>query len=244
MQEALMRGLSVLGFSDHASYPDSTHGRMPYEDLPIHFAEIDRLAELHKSEIVIRKGLEIEYLPRYRGYYEDLLTRRGLDYLLLGEHFYDDHGSEPLIMSARSTEEIILYARAIADALKTGCFAMLAHPDLFAMNHFAWDANCDRATAIILEAAERTGTVIEYNANGYRRGIHPYPDGDRYMYPHPAFWRAASKARVSVIIGADAHEPCQVWDEQMEKAQRALRDLGITPLEHMEDRLPPRRSPS
>ena len=237
---ALERGMDVLGFSDHTPYPDDNHGRMAYADLPVHFAEVDRLKRKYASRLIIRKGLEIEYLPRYRDFYEELLAVRKLDYLLLGEHFYPCGNEAPLLMDAKSTEENILYAKSIREALKTGYFLMLAHPDLFAMNPFAWDENCERASDIILDAAVETDTVLEYNANGYRRGIHPYPDGKRYMYPHPRFWEKAVGSGIRVIIGADAHEPSQVWDEQMIQARTALRGLGIEPLTDLESCLPAR----
>ena len=111
IREALKAGVSILGFSDHAPFPDHDFGfRMPYDELETHLSALDRLAKLHASDIVIRKGLEIEYLPRYRDYYERLLTRDGLDYLLLGEHFYPDHGEAPFITSAQSTLDNIRYA--------------------------------------------------------------------------------------------------------------------------------------
>ena len=76
IQEALKAGVSILGFSDHAPFPDHDFGfRMPYTELAEHFQEVDRLTELYASDIVIRKGLEIEYLPKYRDYYERLLTQ-------------------------------------------------------------------------------------------------------------------------------------------------------------------------
>ena len=241
IREALKAGVSILGFSDHAPFPDHDFGfRMPYTELAEHFREVDRLTELYASDIVIRKGLEIEYLPKYRDYYERLLTQDRLDYLLLGEHFYPDHGEAPFISAAQSTRENIQYARGIADALKTGYFAMVAHPDLFTMNHFAWDRNCDAAADIILEAAEAANVVLELNANGFRRGIHAYPDGERLMYPHIRFWKRAAETNVPVIIGSDCHEPCQVWDDCMAAARTMLLDLGIEPLEHMEARLPKR----
>lgn len=235
IRAALEAGVSILGFSDHAPFPDIDYGyRMPYDELQTHFLAVDRLAKAHSSDIIIRKGLEIEYLPKYRAYYERLLGEDRLDYLLLGQHFFaDPQGDAFFIVHTQDTQANVTYARSIAEALKTGCFKMLAHPDLFAMNPFAWDKNCDAATDIILNAALETGTVLEYNANGFRRGIHEYPDGNRYMYPHEAFWKKAAEANVPVIIGSDCHEPKQVWDECMPKARRELEKLGITPLHYL-----------
>ena len=237
VRAALDAGLSILGFSDHAPFPDHDYGyRMPYDELGPYFSAVERLAKAHDSDIIIRKGLEIEYAPRYMPYYEQLFDHWKVDYLLLGEHFYADSSGEiRFISQAQDTEANVCYACAIAEALKTGLFSMVAHPDLFAMNFFAWDKNCDAACDIILDAAAQSGAVLEYNANGYRRGIHDYPDEGRYMYPHKKFWEEAARAGLPVIIGADCHDPAQVWDECMPRAREDLANLGITALERLEN---------
>lgn len=235
---ALAAGVSILGFSDHAPFPDHDFGlRMPYRELQEYFSAVDRLTKLHASDIIIKKSLEIEYLPQYCSYYERLRDQDKTDYLILGEHFFLDNGGNLINITTQvsGTDVYLLYAKAAAEAMKTGYFDILAHPDLFAMRPFAWDKNCDAATEIILDAAAQTNTILEFNANGYRRGLHDYPDGKRYMYPHVNFWRKVSGADFRVIIGSDCHDPSQVWDECMPKAQQALRELGITPIEVLED---------
>lgn len=237
VQAALKAGLDVLGFTDHAPFPDHDFGmRMPYSELEPYFFTVDHLATKYSSDIIIRKSLEIEYLPQYEQYYQFLLSTYKPDYLLLGEHFYfDQKGGVFNIYNADNTGDYLNYAKSIAAALKTGFFQMVAHPDLFTLNHFAWDKNCDAASEIIIAAALETGTVLEFNANGYRRGLHDYPDERRYMYPHINFWKKAAAAGATVMIGADAHEPYQVWDACMDKSIEVLRELGIQPIEILEE---------
>lgn len=233
VKAALGYGVSVLGFSDHAPFPDYDFGyRMPYEELQTYFSAVDRVTTEYKSDIIIKKGLEIEYMPRYNEYYQQLLTKDKLDYLLLGEHFYcDDAGNTYNIYDAENTEAYIIYAKAIAKALGTGYFSCVAHPDLFTINQFRWDRNCDAAVDIILEAAAQHDAVLEFNANGLRRGIQEYPEGKRYMYPHQKFWEKVPGSGIRVIVGADSHEPCQIWDGMMDKALGILEELGIKPIE-------------
>ena len=65
---ALNAGVSVLGFSDHAPFPDVDYGyRMPYSELGEYFAAVDRLREERADDIIIKKSLEIEYLNRAEG---------------------------------------------------------------------------------------------------------------------------------------------------------------------------------
>jgi histidinol-phosphatase (PHP family) len=237
VQAALKEGLSVLGFTDHAPFPDHDFGmRMPYSQLEPYFTEVDRLTKIYAPDIQIKKSLEIEYLPQYRDYYTFLMNTYHPDYLLLGEHFYFDPQGEVLnIYNAESTDDYIHYANSIASGLETGLFQVVAHPDLFTLNKFAWDRNCDAASEIIISAAQKHGAVLEFNANGYRRGIHEYPDGKRHMYPHMNFWKKAAEAGSVVMIGADAHEPYQVWDTCMDQAIEVLCSLGITPLKTLDE---------
>lgn len=233
VKAALEAGVSILGFSDHAPFPDYDFGyRMPYAELEAYFSEVDRLTDIHSSEIAIKKSVEIEYLPQYRSYYEWLWQQYDLDYLLLGEHFYyDASGNLYNYAQIPNTEGYLDYAKSVVDAMKTGYFQIVAHPDVFAMNHFAWDRNCDAAVDMILDAAAMTDTVLEFNANGLRRGMQDYPDGRRYMYPHMNFWEKVSGSGLRVIIGSDCHEPSSVWDDCMQKSCQILGEMGIQPME-------------
>lgn len=241
VRAALEANVSILGFSDHAAFPDYDYGyRMPYEELPLYFSDVDRLSKAYASDIMIKKSLEIEYLPKYMGFYEELLETYHTDYLLLGEHFFlDEEGAfHNITTGVTDTRLYVSYAKAIAQALGTGYFQMVAHPDIFTMNHNAWDRNCDAATELILEAAAQNHVILEFNANGFRRGIHEYPDGARHMYPHRKFWERVAGSGVSVIVGSDCHNPTQVWDEAMAHAMEVLHQLGITPCETMEQARP------
>lgn len=237
VRAALAAGVSVLGFSDHAAFPDYDYGyRMLYQELPLYFSEVDRLSKAYLSDIIIKKSLEIEYLPQYRSFYESLLETYKPDCLLLGEHFFLDEAGvfHNITTQVTDTAVYVSYAKAISEALDTGYFQMVVHPDIFAMNPNAWDRNCDAATEIILEAAARTNTILEFNANGLRRGIHEYPDGKRHMYPHRKFWERVVGSGLHVIVGSDCHNPTQVWDEAMSRSLEILSEMGITPCDTLE----------
>ena len=234
-------GLTVLGFSDHAPFKDHDFGyRMDYDELPLYFEQVDGLKELYKNTMEIKKGLEIEYLPYYlkksypghRNYYEYLIEDQKCDYLLLGEHFFMDKDDSIInLYHVNNTEAFIFYAKACVEAMSTGYFDIIAHPDLFGVNSFPWDKNCDIACDMILEGALKYNMVIEFNANGYRRGIHNYPDGDRYMYPLNAFWKKVENTSIPVIIGSDNHSPEQIWDYAIEKAHNYLSTIPVELIE-------------
>lgn len=228
---AIHSKVDVLGFSDHAPFPDKDFGlRMPYDQLSAYTNTIDTLSEKYKNDIRLVKGLEIEYLPEYNQYYETLLSKEGFEYLLLGEHFFSSTFGFFNIYNASSTDIYIEYATAIASAMNTNYFKIVAHPDLFLLNPFKWDKNCETACDIIINEAVKTNTILEFNANGFRRGKNEFPDGIRYQYPHPFFWEQVAKTKIPVIIGSDCHNPVQVWDDTVDYAYKNLKEYGISPL--------------
>lgn len=233
VKSALSSGLAQLGFSEHAPYPDVDFGRrLLFSELEDYLEEVDALALNYQGDIRIHKGLEIEYLPKYRSYYEELLEKWGVEYLLMGEHFYiNPQGEQANIYEATSsTGQYLAYARTVAEGMKTGLFAAVAHPDLYMLNPFAWNDDCKRAADLIIDTATATDTILEYNANGLRWEQRTYPDGKRVPYPHEKFWEMAAQAPIRVIVGSDCHNPANIWDDAMEKAYANLKELGIHPV--------------
>lgn len=229
VKEAVAKGLSQLGLSDHGPFPDVDLGmRMPFSELGDHVDAINALTEKYEADIILWKGLEIEYLPEYRDHYEELLTRWGFDYLLMGEHYFKTAQGERInIYDTPSPALYLDYAHTVAEGMRSGYFKAVAHPDIYMINPFAWDADCERAADIIIDAAVATDTVLEYNANGFRREKKQFPDGVRYQYPHSMFWQMAAKAPIRAIVGSDCHDPSKLWDEAVEHSYRDLARLGI-----------------
>ncbi|GAA0856447.1 MULTISPECIES: histidinol-phosphatase [Clostridium] len=210
---AIENGLHTLGFSDHAPYEDNRYGlRMQYNELDDYFNSINSLKEKYKDKIDIKIGLEIEYDKNQIDYYKKLSEK--FDYLVLGQHVCKT-STNPFINSfeLNNTDEYLIYANAVSEALDTKLFSFLAHPDLIFLNNFPWDNNCEKACEIIVNAAKRNNSILEVNANGVRRGIIDFCDGQRYRYPHKKFWDKVQKENIRVLVSSDAHSPDEVYDE-------------------------------
>ncbi|MBP9997406.1 MAG: histidinol-phosphatase [Lachnospiraceae bacterium] len=233
---AIDKNMDILGFSEHCPYPDQVFGeRMPYSMMDEYLDSVKACVGKYKYKLQIHTGFEIEYLPKYTDFYEDLLVNKGVEYLILGAHFYEYAPNVYFNMfNAPSTESFIGYAHNIEAAMQTGLYSYVAHPDIFAFNNFAWDINCDRASDIIIEAALKYGAILEYNANGFRRGKKEYPDGIRDMYPHDNFWQKVKGTGIKVIVGSDAHEPKYVYDDAIVRAYAKLAEYNITPIEKLD----------
>lgn len=229
---ALNAGLDVLGFSDHAPFPDDRLDlRMRYEELDGHLTRIAGLKSKYQNHLTILTGLEIEYLRDQKDYYEFLLKEKQLDYLLLGQHCFPASDGTVLnsfsISPATGTSGYKDYARSVREALETGYFRILAHPDLIFINDLPWDENCEEACDIIVSAARDTGTILELNANGIRKNIRNYQDMIRYPYPHPRFWERVSGTGLPVVINSDCHNPDFLWDSCMERARQLAQEWNL-----------------
>ena len=221
--------MTELGFSDHGPFPDKDYGlRMLYDELDEYIASLDRLREKYIDRIKIFKGLEIEYYPACCGYYRTLLEEKKLDYLALGAHtFFDRNGSFRNIFFAESTDDVYDYAQNVCQAIESGFFRFVAHPDIFFINYLPVDDNIIKACSMISDYAAEHDMILEYNANGYRRARRMYHDGFRYPYPHEMFWRMAAEKNIRVIIGSDCHSPDQVCDESFIFAEKKALQLGL-----------------
>lgn len=232
VKRAAAEKLDILGFSDHAPYPDGRYGlRMDYAELKPHLKRIGELKAEYAGRLEIRTGLEIEYDRQDSAYYETLLGEMGVEYLLLGQHFFKNGDGERmntfLLEESRNTENLLYYAESVVEAMQSGYFKAIAHPDVFFINDLPIDRNCERACEMIVEGAADAKAVLEFNANGIRRGKRSYADGARWPYPHRMFWELAAQARITAVISSDCHNPENLWDTAMEEAYETARKWGL-----------------
>lgn len=237
-KEAVAKNLCELGMSDHCPFPQNNHGsRMKYEELDQYLDEIDIAKSIYKDKLNILKSVEIEFTKTAAkdNYYDFLLSSKKMDYLILGQHwFYDKYGDFHTVYNLRSAELALDYAAACVQGMKTGCFKILAHPDIFAYElTIGWNDFYEQACDMIIQAAIDTKTILEFNANGIRRGKQTYPDEERYLYPHKRFWQKAKQAGLCAIVGSDAHSPDVLWDDAVEKSISIMNENGIRRIEKL-----------
>lgn len=137
---ALRCGFKVLGFSDHTPWAYATPGF------------VSRIRML-PSQLDDREEME----------------RLDIEYLILGCH-YDTTDEQDARASrfggSTSTAHGRRYAEQVVEALETGLYRYLAHPDLFLNRVTAFDADAEKACRDICAAAARLDIPLEYNMAG------------------------------------------------------------------------------
>ena len=231
IEAGIKNGLKVLGISDHAPYfyPDGyvSYYKMTPDGLPEYVNSLNTLKNEYAEKIELHIGLEAEYYPELFDKSLELWRKNGIEYLVLGQHFIEEEwGEHPIHSFARlGDKELVHYTDLCIEALKTGYFSVIAHPDV--LNYAGSDRELyAREAARLITAAIETDTPLEYNLLGMHEGRN---------YPNESFWEIASKLSPKVVIGCDAHSPSRVADPDEEKeALKNLSRFGITPIDRIE----------
>ena len=234
VKQAIIDGFGILGMSDHLPYPHHDYGfRMDFAEIWDYIYDVRECQEKYGNRIQVLLGFESEYLRSQRRYYEELLTEYGAQYLVLGQHFFEADGDLKSAYYLSDTADCVAYARSISEALDTGCYSLLAHPDIVGVCCLEWDRHMDEMTDIIIDSALRNRVPLEINANGVRRGYITDSLGAHYMYPHFKFWEKVAESGAEVVISADCHTPALLSDSAMDKCRTIARNWRLNVVEEL-----------
>lgn len=228
--EAERTGLMEIGISDHAPVVKEWIGEEAWQENAVYenmtsaqFAEIYLPAlvkgkEEHPS-LSILEALESEYLHGHDDYYASLLSR--LDYLVLGVHYFLLGKKVVNVDAPMNEEELEGYLMTIEEALATGLFRILAHPDLFLYRSTPSPSFLAHAREVITRACRENGVYLEVNANGGTR------------YPREEFFQGLGSSGVHFLVNSDAHCVANLNGANVARALAFCERLGLTPDERM-----------
>lgn len=209
VEEAIKQNVVSLGISDHTPLPDNRWlaVRMHIDELPEYIDEIDSAKLKYQDQIHIMKGMECDWAPQYAGFYQDvLLDKYQFDYLIGASHWFPCAGKWQVSFEINTPKQLIAYAEFYAQAIASGLFSFMAHPDVFCAN-YDWDNIAVEGSQIILQAAHDHNVPLEINGYGFRKKISKLPSGERVGYPYHKFWEMAADYKIKVFCNSDAHMP-------------------------------------
>ena len=215
--EALGSGIVELGFSDHVMLPgfSQPNVRGEYSLLDDYLESIENLKQKYKDRMHIYVGFEAESIPEYFPYYKELIESGTIDYLILGNHFSlgPDHQIKTYFAHTPTSESINEYKIRAIEAMKTGLFSYIAHPDYYlsAMPKITKEAM--KVAKEIIQASIDLDIPLEVNVAGIRNGKKMVGNNYRYIYPTDEFFELAGKMKAKCIIGIDAHSPRDISDD-------------------------------
>lgn len=194
--KAIALGASDIVFTDHAPFPGNPFsGRMLFSELESYISSLQKLKIAYRGQIDIHTGLEIEYLPSYIEYYNNLKKDDRIEVLLLGQHHYEISDGVYSFDLEDKTNEYIGLAKATIDGINSGLFCAIAHPDRIFRREKEWTPLMEQYAKNIIAAACFSNIYIEKNYNSMKKAG---------LYRNE-FWNLVP-ADADIIYGCDAHK--------------------------------------
>ncbi|MCR5676592.1 MAG: histidinol-phosphatase [Agathobacter sp.] len=219
IEAAIEMGEETFGFSDHIPCPFHdgyvSNIRMTMQQAPEYVQTLRKLAQEYKDDIRILIGFEAEYIPAFYNEQMQMVRDLGVDYLIMGQHFWTSENIGPYSGSPTKDEERIrLYVDSVIEGMQTGSYTYLAHPDL--INYQGMDSVYEFEMERLCRAMLAMDIPLEVNLLGQSEKRH---------YPSDRFFEIASRVGNRVILGQDAHAPEHiknraVYEECMDLVQR------------------------
>ena len=253
VKEAVNLNMEELGISDHAPIP-LNHGMTKeeweenycYENMDINtfdnlLNEIDNLKS--KYNIKLYKGCESEYLYNNDDWYKGLRSK--LDYMILGIHFFNGEGRVLDTYKDINYKNVDCYYECAKRAIETGLFDYLAHPDLYLFDYKSINGKNefdDKAKEICLKLIDlcvKHDIYFEINTNGLKYSKDKN-NRDLWLYPNIEFFKVVKEYmdknpnKLKLIIGADAHEPKALGNDNVKAVLEMVIDLKLDVVNKME----------
>lgn len=249
VRKAIELGFQEIGITDHAPILEEfmsseeykvnwCEQNMKIDTVPIYLKDIEEARRRYGRHIRILSGFESEFLPSELSFYASL--RKKVDYLNLGVHYYRLNNRIYNSYSEVDYRSLEGYVQTAISGMESGLFNTLVHPDLFMFayrdkhGNRCFDEYCADAARRICEAAVLNRVYVEVNANGLKNSV-LFGNSKDWLYPVKAFWEIAREySDLRIIIGADAHDPNHLANENVEAVCRFCEDLNLHIQERME----------
>lgn len=210
VKKAIALGASGILFSDHTPFPGNPFAnRMEIDQLPEYLHTIQTLKEKYAETIDVRVGLEIEYLPSFHGFYEELRENPLVDFMMIGQHMFEDRPGKysfDLTSSEKNEREYIGCMEAMIQGIESGLFDVVAHPDRCFKRRKEWTDDMTTLSRNLIGVAISEGMRLEKNLESMKR---------KKNY-REEFWNLVP-VTADIVIGTDAHsidELVEKWDIQ------------------------------
>ncbi|MCR1809417.1 PHP domain-containing protein [Haploplasma modicum] len=229
VKEAIKKNYKVLGISEHAPMPNlrSKNSRLEIKNYDLYFELLKEASDYAlENDLTFYKAFEIEYFS-HLDLYEKYLT--DVDYLILGQHYIIRDGKNKSTFGLDDIEDVRIYSKTVVEALKTGYFNLLAHPDLCFFNIKNPTDEMYELLRPIIKTAKELDIPLEVNANGIRRSLveDNNKDINKVKYPKIKFFEMVKEENAKVIISSDCHSVDALDDFAISEANKFVKELGL-----------------
>ena len=222
-------GIAEIGFADHCEAVDADsrrwHKSMTPQDVPGYVAAIEACARADR-DVVVRRGLEVEWAPQDGGRIGGLLEKNRLDFVIGSIHYVGSFSlfdEEP--EHFRSTQGapgglIEEYWQLVRLAADSRLFDVIGHLDYFKVRGRLPAIALPPAALHALDAIERAGIAVELNVSGWQCPC-------REAFPSDDLLKQCRRRGIPVVLSSDAHSSRGIVDG-LAAGVRKLREIGYS----------------
>lgn len=237
MEAACLRaievGLKEIAFTDHIDidWPDKTIPPFDIRMLDSYFKDIEKMQDMFKGQLVIKKGIEIGLQPHILDECASIVKSYPFDFVIASVHLVE--GIDPYLgvfyQGKTKKESYRQYYEEILKLIKSfDEFNVLGHLDYIKRySPFPVDETdhllCASLVDEILQTLISKGKGLEVNTSGYRHA-------SEAPMPHPDIVARYRKLGGRIVtLGSDAHTPEHVAF-RFETALREIKRSGFDTL--------------
>lgn len=221
IEAALKLGLREIGFSDHINPAGGPpEWCMPHDRLPRYAEHLLRLKREH-SDIAVRLGLEIDYLPDTEVVTEKIINSFPFDFIIGSVHYLGEETVDlgPEFYIGKDINLIYEnYFNMVCEAASTGFFDIMGHPDLVRIHRYRPETDISHLYSMMASAFEIHDVAFELNTNGRNKPLNDF-------YPDRRYLRIFAQHGVPVCVNSDAHFPDRIG-QYFSDAYDLLKEAG------------------
>lgn len=230
VEAAQQMNLTEVGFSDHIPMYFLTPEKrdlsvaMSEANLSIYASRVKDIQSRYYP-FPVKFGLEADYTPGMERELAAILRQFDFDYVIGSIHFLDGWGYDNPQYKAGydhwDIDELYeFYFNTLCQAVDSGMFDILAHPDLIKKFGYRPTRDISDLYRKTVRKVADSGMCVEVNTAGLRVPVNE-------IYPNPEFLKLCFDAGVPITLGSDAHDPKFVG-ANFGEAVNLLKSIGYT----------------
>ncbi|MCX6301545.1 MAG: histidinol-phosphatase [Bacteroidia bacterium] len=221
ISRAVASGISEIGFSEHLSlFRDNKEWCMDPDNVGNYINYTSKLRNDTKS-IVIKTGLEIDFIPGIEKETGLFLDNLALDYRIGSVHYLGEKTVDlgPEFYEGKNIDRLYeSYFENVVGAVSSELYDIIGHCDLIRIYGYKPSFNPEPLYRKLADVMKKYDVAFELNTNGRNR---PLAD----FYPDRRFLHIFSEKKVPVCVNSDAHFPARVG-QYFDEAYELLRSSG------------------
>ncbi len=213
---AIKNNIKYLTITDHAPFPIDINNRLFDYELKSYFEDINNVQLKYSREITILKGLEVDFVPKYKTYTENLISNVELDFVIGSIHFIFLENKRVNIWDIANihdkklTSQYFLYLK---ELIQSNLFDTIGHPDAILRGGIDENIYCDNFYPLI-ELMQNTNISYELNTSGLRKSTYDIKTDKKnkgiWNFPSKSLIQILNDNNISFTIGSDAHKPSEI----------------------------------